>query len=102
MFIVSDEALYRFDAGRQGTPGRHLAAAYDAGDRPSPGRPRPGPGTTPTIINVAAAGRYVAITDNADPRMHVLVFRAGRGRAGPPPVCRIPVFGEHRGAPTTP
>ncbi|MGA1090008.1 MAG: hypothetical protein ACO3X2_11200, partial [Candidatus Nanopelagicales bacterium] len=44
----------------------------------------------PTVFG--DGGRYVAITDNADPRMHVVVFDV----SGPSPVerCAVPVFGE--------
>jgi hypothetical protein len=40
----------------------------------------------------------VAITDNADPRMHVLVFKRGKAGPGAKPVCRQAVFPRQRGA----
>ena len=40
---------------------------------------------------------YVAITDNAEPRMHVLVFRRGRGVSARR-VCQTPVFRAGRSA----
>ncbi len=97
VFVVSEEKLYRFDAGRHGRPLVTWQQAYDAGDRQKPGQSQLGSGTTPTIIK-RGGRRYVAITDNADPRMHVLVFRAGRAGPGRQPVCRIPVFARNRGA----
>ncbi len=97
VFVVSEERLYRFDAGRRGRPVVTWQRRYDAGDRQKPGQSQIGSGTTPTVIR--RGGRhYVAITDNADPRMHVLVFRAGRAGPGRRPVCRVPVFGRGRGA----
>jgi hypothetical protein len=97
VFVVSERRLYRFDAGRRGRPLVTWQRRYDAGERQKPGQSQTGSGTTPTIIR-RGDRRYVAITDNADPRMHVLVFRAGRAGPGRRPVCRVPVFGRGRGA----
>ena len=95
VFIVSNGALYRFQA-RQGKPAVTWRRPYDNGDRTKPGQTQAGSGTTPTIIR-RGGRKFVAITDNADPRMHVLVFRAGARMPGAP-VCRIPVFGPRRGS----
>jgi len=62
-----------------------------------PGSLSQGSGTTPTLLDPDGPGGrdgYVAITDNADERMHVLVYRRdpalpAAGRL----VCRVPVFG---------
>ena len=97
VFIVSDEALYRFDANRKGGPSVTWRKKYDGGTRQKPGQTQTGSGTTPTIIK-RRNHRYVAITDNADPRMHVLVFRAGRAGPGRAPLCRVPVFAKDRSA----
>ena len=97
VFVVSEKALYRFDATRKGGPGVTWRRTYDAGTRQKPGQTQLGSGTTPTIIK-RGSRRYVAITDNADPRMHVLVFRAGRAGPGKRPVCRVPVFAKDRSA----
>lgn len=97
VFVVSDAALYRFDANRKGGPGVTWRRTYDAGTRKKPGQTQHGSGTTPTIIK-RGSRRYVAITDNADPRMHVLVFRAGKAGPGKRPVCRVPVFAKKRGS----
>lgn len=76
VYIVTDHALYRFRAGRHGRPVVSWRRRYDAGTRTKPGQSEFGSGTTPTIIR--RHGRhFVAITDNADPRMHVLVYRTG-------------------------
>lgn len=97
VFVVSTAALYRFDAGRRGRPVVTWRKRYDAGDRIKPGQTQLGSGTTPTIIK-RGERRYVAITDNADPRMHVLVFKAGRSGPGRRPVCKVPVFPKRRGS----
>jgi hypothetical protein len=66
---------------------------YPSGTRIKPGQTEHGSGTTPTVIR--RGGRhYVAITDNADPRMHVLVYRVGVRR----PVCRQAVFPKGEGS----
>lgn len=95
VFIVSDHALYRFFVNRRGRPSIRWRQRYDRGNRLKPGQVSIGSGTTPTLI-----GRhFVAITDNADPRMHVVVYRRGarvpdRRRR----ICSEPVFRRRRGA----
>lgn len=98
VFVVSDHALYRFDAPAGGRPVVTWRAAYDRGSRHKPGQLSRGSGTTPTLIGPASGpgGGYVAITDNADPRMKVLVM--ARGKAGPEKVCEQPVFAPGKGA----
>ena len=96
VFVVSDRALYRFEATGTGAPAATWRRTYDAGTRQKPGQSQTGSGTTPTLVR-RHGHRFVAITDNADPRMHVLVFRAGR-RAQSRPVCRVPVFRRGHGA----
>ncbi len=91
VFVVSTSALYRFDADSAGRPHRTWRQTYDRGTRKKPGQTQIGSGTTPTIIRRGNA-HYIAITDNADPRMHVLVFRADRTGTGGKPICSAPVF----------
>jgi hypothetical protein len=98
VFIVSTHALYRFDV-RHGKPFETWRVAYDRGTRQKPGQVSQGSGTTPTLIGLAGSkgGGSVAITDNADPRMNVLVFR--RGKAGPgPALCKQPIFAAGKGS----
>jgi hypothetical protein len=86
VFIVSDEALYRFDSrrGRIVTTWRLVYA--NIGVR-KPGQSDAGSGTTPTLI-----GRHrVAITDNADP-MNVVVYLRDRRVRGRRRICREPLF----------
>lgn len=98
VFIVSTHALYRFDTVA-GKPKVTWRKAYDRGSRVKPGQVSQGSGTTPTLIGSASSkgGGSVAITDNADPKMNVLVFR--RGKAGPgPALCKQPVFEADKGS----
>ena len=97
VFVVSDGALYRLHATRRAAPYVDWRRPYDAGTRIKPGQTEHGSGTTPTVIK-RGHRRFVAITDNADPRMHVLVFEAGRRGPGGRPICRIPVFPKGRSA----
>ncbi|GAA3195612.1 hypothetical protein [Actinocorallia longicatena] len=81
--IVSDHALYLFEA-RAGRPVVLWRRTYDRGTRRKSGQLDQGSGTTPTFLE----RRYVGITDNADPRMNVLVYRVSDGKR----ICRVPVF----------
>jgi hypothetical protein len=88
--VVTDHALYLLRASADGTPRVVWRRAYDRGSGRKPGQIDRGSGTTPTFL-----GReHVAITDNADDRMHVLVHRREDGRL----VCKVPVFGKGRSA----
>lgn len=92
VYIVSDHALYRFDSGPEGAPTETWRTEYDRGSRLKPGQASQGSGTTPTVIG----RRYVAITDNADPKMNVLVYERNGDSAGSL-VCKEPVFGDDAG-----
>lgn len=93
VFIVSDRALYRFEARAGKKPKIVWRRRYDRGSRVKPGQVSRGSGTTPTLVG----RRYVAITDNADPRMHVIVYRRGAGSGGKK-VCSEAVFRRRRSA----
>ncbi len=88
VYIVSDHALYRFEAGADGQPEIVWREVYDRGTRHKPGMINQGSGTTPTLLG----DEYVVIADNADPQMHVLVYRRGRDVQGARLVCQQPVF----------
>ncbi|HKH22124.1 MAG TPA: hypothetical protein VKA88_00760, partial [Solirubrobacterales bacterium] len=70
VYIVSDRALYRFDAAANGGPAVSWRVVYPNSGIHKPGQSDAGSGTTPTLMG----GRWVAITDNADP-MDVVVYR---------------------------
>jgi outer membrane protein assembly factor BamB len=94
VFIVSDHALYRFDAGGRNEPVITWREGYDRGTRQKPGQFSQGSGTTPTLM-----GRdLVAITDNADPYMQVLVYYRAAQVTGQRLVSAVPVFGANAGA----
>jgi len=95
VFVVSDHAMYRFDPDpATGAPVQTWRETYDRGTRLKPGQTNFGSGTTPTLIG----SQYLAITDNADPFMHVVVFRREAQVSGTRLVCQVPVFGATRGA----
>ena len=82
VYVVTDAALYRFEAGGGGTPQVTWRSTYPNDGTSKPGQTEVGSGTTPTIT-----GPYVAITDNADP-IDIAVFR----RSGGGLVCTQPHF----------
>jgi hypothetical protein len=83
VYVVTDAALYRLQAGATGVPATVWRAPYENSGVQKPGQASAGSGTTPTLMG----SEFVAITDNADP-MNVLVYR----RTGGPAICRQPVF----------
>jgi hypothetical protein len=87
--IVSDHALYQFRARQDGTPYVVWKAGYDRGTARKVGQINQGSGTTPTMVG----RKYVAITDNADARMHVNVYKRANDVEGSRLVCSVPVFG---------
>jgi hypothetical protein len=84
VYVVTRAALHRLSAGPEGTPQVTWRTPYDRGTGTKPGQLGQGSGTTPTIID----GGVVAITDNAEPRMHVLFVDRSTGVE----LCRTPVF----------
>lgn len=90
--IVSDHALYRLRADARGRPKVLWRKTYDRGVRRKSGQIDQGSGTTPTFLG--DRGEYVAITDNAEPRMNVLVHRARDGKR----LCKVPVFQKNKSA----
>jgi hypothetical protein len=93
VYVVSDHALYRFALGSDGSPQVLWREAYDRGTRVKVGQINQGSGTTPTLLGED----YVAIADNAEPRMNVLVYRR-KGAEGQRAVCKTPVFAPGQSA----
>jgi hypothetical protein len=93
VFIVSDKALYRFQADGKGRPKVSWRQSYpDSGVR-KPGQSDAGSGTTPTLT-----GRgWVAIADNADP-MNIQVYKRAKEIDGKRKVCSHSVFAKGRGS----
>lgn len=91
VYIVTDAAMYRFEAGADGTPRVVWRAAYPNDGRQKPGQSQAGSGTTPTLMGTD----LVAITSNADPIDVVVYRRAATLAAGVPrELCRTPVFAK--------
>jgi hypothetical protein len=87
VFMVTDRAMYRFDAAPDGSPLVTWREAYPNIGIVKPGQTEDGSGTTPNLMGTS----YVAITDNADP-MDVVVYRRAKQASGSRVVCRVPVF----------
>ena len=92
VYIVTDAALYRFQA-RAGQVRTVWRERYPNVGVAKPGQTQAGSGTTPTLLG----RRYVAITDNADP-MAIRVYQRGHRAKGRRLVCRQPVFERGAGA----
>ena len=86
VYIVTDKAMYRFDASPSGVV-TTWRESYDNIGIKKPGQTEAGSGTTPTVIQPD----LVAITDNADP-MNVVVYKRAAQVEGARQVCKIPVF----------
>jgi len=94
VYVVSDAALYRFEAGGQDGVRTVWREGYANTGLKKPGQTQRGSGTTPTLLDRG----LVAITDNADP-LNVVVLRRGRDTAGRPRrVCSVPVLGRGTGS----
>lgn len=88
VFIVSTAAMYRFDADALGKPVVTWREPYDAGTHIKSGQVDIGSGSTPTLMGT----EYVTITDNAQPKINVLVYHRGKEVTGPRLHCIVPVF----------
>src|SRR6476661_6550386 len=85
--VVTDHALYDLTAGADGRIRVRWRRAYDRGPARKPGQLSRGSGATPTFFGPRSGDELVAITDNAAPHEHLLVFDR-RGRR----VCDLPVL----------
>ena len=90
VFVVTDHALYRFDVGADGAILTTWREAYDRGTRLKSGQVNFGSGTTPTLLD----DDLIAITDNAEPRMNVLVYDRRAEVTAPRLRCQVPVFDD--------
>lgn len=93
VYVVSDHALYRLEPDAAGRPRIVWREPYDRGVRRKLGQINQGSGTTPTLLG----DDYVAIADNAEPRMNVVVMRR-HPAAAERVLCRTPVFEAGRSA----
>jgi hypothetical protein len=93
LFIVTDAALYRFEAGSGDSVDVVWRQEYLNDGKQKPGQTSEGSGTTPTLLNK----RYVAITDNADP-MGIVVMDRRRKPERKRIVCEIDVLEKGAGS----
>jgi hypothetical protein len=93
VFIASNHAMYRFNRSADGAPRVDWREVYDRGSAPKPGTMGHGTGTTPTLLGDA----FVAITDNADGQINVVVYNQQPTPGQSPLFCRVPVFHPDRG-----
>jgi len=94
VYVVSDYALYGLEANSTKQPIILWREEYDRGTQKKQGQFTQGTGTTPTLIS----DEYVTITDNAEPRMNVLVYKRQRKVEGERLLCKVPVFTENASA----
>jgi hypothetical protein len=83
-YLVTTQALYRLAVDGTGTPTVDWRTAYDRGTERKTGQATRGSGTAPTLLD----GGVVAFTDNAEPRMHVVMVERSTGAE----ICRAAVF----------
>lgn len=98
IYIVSDYAMYRFEIGEDGNPSYTWRTLYDRGTTLKPGAINQGSGTTPTLLDcpildeqgepTGEISRLVAITDNADNQINVVVYERETGKV----VGEVPCF----------
>ncbi len=89
VYIVSDYALYRFERNpTDGSPQWTWREEYDRGTYAKPGAINQGAGTTPTLLGE----ELIAITDNADVQVNVLIYKRLLGVSGNRLVCQVPIF----------
>jgi hypothetical protein len=93
VYIVTDGALYRFDADAAGAPKVTWRQSYPNIGEVKPGQTQKGSGTTPTLMGPD----YVSITDNADP-MNVVVYKRAKSVTGSRLVCSQAVFRKGAGS----
>ncbi len=85
VYIVSDHAMYRFNADDNGVPHADWHTEYDRGSGVKPSNFNQGSGTTPNLF-----GDLVAIGDNAEPKMNILFLKRSDGSL----VYQMPVFDD--------
>ncbi len=88
VYVVSDHALYAITARDGENPRIIWREPYRRATKQKIGAIDLGSGTTPTLIG----DRWIAIADNADQRINVLVFDRTAQAKGERLVCSQPVF----------
>lgn len=89
IYVVSDRAMYGITTlSGSDRPVIVWREEYETASGQKTGSLTTGSGTTPTLLG----DRFVAIADNADPQIHVLVYRREMDFPGQRLVCKVPVF----------
>ncbi len=86
VYVLSDYALYRFHQDGGGKIVVDWRREYDRGPGQKPGHITRGSGTSVTLLG--GLDGAVVITDNAEPRIHVLFVSRADGSV----LCSVPVF----------
>lgn len=86
VFIISDQALYRFHQDGDGIIKQVWRTPYDPGPAVKPGLITRGSGTSVTLLG--GEDGFVAVTDNAEPQINLLFIRRSDGEL----VCSQPLF----------
>ncbi len=92
-YVTTAEAVHRV-VTRAGAPLETWRSAYETGSGRKSGQDDAGSGSGVTLLDPPSGERLLALTDNANPRMHVVVLRAADGSQ----VCRREVFGDDASA----
>jgi len=94
LYVVSTDALYRFETTSTGEIRSVWREDYDNGEVQKPGTLSHGSGTSPTLIG----DDLVAIADDGHPFTHVMVYRRQAEIEGDRVVCKVPLFQDGRSA----
>lgn len=86
--IATSHALYLLRADASGMPEVIWRETYDRGASRKPGQLSWGTGATPSFFGPATGYEYLTITDNADSRIHLLVYKTHTGEL----ICHHPLF----------
>jgi hypothetical protein len=89
VFVVSSHAMYSFRRDSGGEIVTQWRQTYDRGSAPKAGTMGWGAGTTPTLMGT----EYVAITDNSDGQVNVMVYAQDDGTE----ICKHGIFPADRG-----
>ncbi len=91
--VATDRAVYLLRAVAGGGPDVVWRAPYERSAARKPGMLAQGTGSTPTFLGPTDGSDYVAVVDDASPRVHLLVIHASGPDAGRP-VCSTEVLGS--------
>ncbi len=89
-YVLTTHALYRLGADATGTPAVDWRTTYDRGTDRKSGQVTRGSGTSPALLD----GGVVAFTDNAEPRLQVVMVERSTGAE----ICRAGVFEDDASA----